>query len=164
MGKDESCLEDLKKEYSEIQKKFGLPDFEKLNEDFSIEKLGENETDYLIREIRRFMSDKFSNYLRFFEAILNPVSAPMFVFSIIKAIGADEKKILEKVYKKLAKFEIELLSLDIEFGEEKEAKFVRESYEEWQKIKGDVSTVVKTVQKNWDNGFDVGANTKNYFG
>ena len=48
---EEDCLDELKKVYLEIQKKYSLPDFDKLNEDFNIEKLADVETEYLIREI-----------------------------------------------------------------------------------------------------------------
>ena len=88
----ESDLENLKKDYEKIQRKHGLPSFQELNEDFQIEKVAEVETDFLVREIRKFMADKFSNYLRFIEAVLQPVNTPMFIFSIIKSIGAEEDR------------------------------------------------------------------------
>ena len=159
---DENNLENLKEDYKKIQEKYDLPEFEKLNEDFQIEKLAETETDFLVREIRKFVADKFMNYLRFIESILNPVNVPMFVFSIIKSIGEDEKKKLTEVYKKLAKCEVELIKLDIEFSEDNEAKFVKESYELWQKIKKDISGVIDVIRKNWDNKLE--SNGKGYFG
>ena len=155
-------LEDLKKDYEKIQREYNLPEFEKLNEDFQIEKIAESETDFLIREIRRFVADKFMNYLRFIESILNPVNVPMFVFSIVKSIGAEEKKKLTDVYKKLAKCEVKLIKLDLEFSRDSEAKFVRESYELWQEIKKDVLGVMEIIEKNWDNKLE--SNGKNYFG
>lgn len=163
MTKDKkSDLEELKKEYAKLQKKYALPDFEKLNKDFQIEKVAESETDFLIREIRRVMAEKFANYLRFTETILNPVNAPMFVFSIIKTMGAEEKKRLTEVYKKLAKIEISLIELDVEFSEERDARFIKEAYKFWQEIKGDVLKTLDAVKKNWDNKFEV--NKKGYFG
>lgn len=158
----ESDLEKLKKDYKKIQKKYALPDFEKLNQDFQIEKAAEVETDFLIREIRRFMAEKFSNYLRFIETILNPVNAPMFVFSIIKTLGIEEKKRLTEVYKKLAKIEISLIELDIEFSEIKDAKFVKDAYKIWQEVREDLLKTIYAIEKNWDNKFEV--DKKGYFG
>ena len=158
----ESSLEKLKKEYNKIQKKYNLPSFEELNEDFSIEKAEEAETDFLIREIRKFMADKFSNYLRFTETILNPVNAPMFVFSIIKTMGVEERKRLTEVYKKLAKIEVRLIELDVEFSEEKDAEFIKESYKQWQEMKRDILSSIGSVKKNWDSKFEV--DKKGYFG
>lgn len=159
---EKSNLENLKKNYKKIQKQYGLPSFDDLNKDFQIEKLAEVETDFLIREIRKFVADKFSNYLRFIEAILNPVNAPMFIFSIIKTIGVKERNKLTGIYKKLAKIEVSLIKIDIEFHEEKEVAFVKESYNLWQEVKKDLLDVVSMIKKNWGNKFEV--NGKSYFG
>lgn len=155
-------LQDLKKNYAKIQKQYDLPSFDELNKDFQIEKVAEGETDFLIREIRKFMADKFSNYLRFIEAILNPVNAPMFIFSIIKSIGIEEKNKLTDIYGKLSKTEIRLIKLDINFAEEKEADFVKESYKMWQEIKKDILDVLEVMKNNLGNKTEV--NGKGYFG
>lgn len=162
MAKQGTDLENLKKDYLEIQKKYDLPSFDELNSDFQIEKSAEVETDFLIREIRKFMADKFSNYLRFTEAMLNPVNAPMFVFSIIKLLGVEEKKKLTKIYKTLTKNEIRLIELDIQFSEEKEIDFVKESYKMWQEIKKDLLEIIEVIKKAENNNFEV--NGKSYFG
>ena len=158
----ESHLENLKKDYAKIQKKYNLPSFKEFDEEFHIEKAAEAETDLLITEIRRFMGDKLSNYLRFIEAILNPANAPMFVFSFIKSIGAEEKKKLAEIFKKLAKIEIKLIELDIEFSEKKEVEFIKESYKEWQDMKKELLNIINEVKKNWDTKSE--ANDKGYFG
>jgi hypothetical protein len=158
----EPDLISLKKDYKEIQEKYNLPSFEELNEDFQIEKTAEVETEHLIREVRKFMADKFSNYLRFTEAILHPVNAPMFVFSIIKSLGVEEKNKLTEVYKKLTKNEVRLIELDVKFSEEKEAEFIKRSYKIWQEVKEDLSEILGRIKDNWDNKFEV--NGKSYFG
>jgi len=155
-------LEELKKDYTKIEKKYNLPIFEKLNEDFQIEKIAEIETDFLLKEVRKLMADKFSNYLRFIEALLNPVNAPMFIFSVVKSINNGEKKKLTEIYKKLAKIEVELIELDIKFLEEKEAEFIKRSYKIWQDIKEDILSVINVIKKNWDSKFE--ANNRGYFG
>lgn len=164
MAKDDKgkSLEDLKKDYEKIRKKYSLPSFKKLNEDFQIEKISEYETDILIREVRKFISEKFSNYLRFIETILHPINCPMFIFSIIKSLGQNEKKKLTDIYEKLVKNEIRLIEIDIDFSEEKEAKFIKESYEIWQEIKKDILEIMDVIKKNWDNKFK--ADKGSYFG
>lgn len=155
-------LDQLKKEYTKIQKKYALPSFEELNKDFQIEKAAEVQTDYLIREIRKFLTDKFSNYMRFIEALLNPVNTPMFVFSVVKSLGVEEKTKLTETYKKLAKIEINLVEVDIEFSEEREAEFIKKSYLVWKDVKNDILDVIGHIKGNWDNKFEV--NKKGYFG
>jgi len=158
----EKSLEKLKEKYLEIQKRFGLPDFDELNREFQIEKIDSDETDYLIREIRKFFAEKFSNYMRFVEALLNPSNSPLFVFSIVKSLNSDDKTILQEVYKKLAKIEVDLIEVDLDFSEEKEAEFIKENYKVWKEIKKDLLKTIEVVKKNWDNKFEDSA--KGYFG
>lgn len=149
MEKDkESDLGALKKNYKLLQGKYSLPSFEDLNRDFGIEKAAEFETDFLIREIRKFVADKSSNYLRFIDTVLNPANAPMFVFSFIKMLGTEEKNKLAEIYKKLIKEEIKLLELDLSFSEEKEAKFIKEFYELWQGTKKELLEIIEKADKN----------------
>ena len=131
----EHNLETLKKDYKELQEKHSLPSFKELNEDFNIEKATEVEVDLLIREIRRFVADKLANYMRFIEAILHHVNVQKWFCSIIKALETQEKDKLTEIYKKLSKNELRLIELDIQFSEEKEANFIKDSCEMWQDMK-----------------------------
>ena len=162
MSKKELSLEKLKKDYQKIQTKYKLPDFKKLNEDFNIEKISETETEYLIREIRRFMGEKFSNYLRFSEVVLNPVNVPMFILSIVKTIKPEDRKKITEVYKKLSRIEVTLIELEIEFSDKKEADFIKESFKNWQEIKKDLLEFTESVKRSWDNESE--KNSKSYFG
>ena len=155
-------LENLKKEYLKLKKKFNLPGFDEMNQDFHIEKLSETESIYLIREVRRFMVEKLSHYMRFVEATLNPSNATLFVFSVVKTLNSEDKKSLSEVYKELMKIELKVVELDLIFDENEEANFVVEVFKTWQKIKKDLSGVLKKVNDNWDK--EVELNNKGYFG
>jgi len=157
--KKEKTLQELKKEYEKIEKKYSLPSFKELNKDFQIEKIAEYETDCLLREVRKFMADKFLNYLRFVESVLHPVNAPIFIFSIIKSIGSEEKRKFEEIYKKLAGIEIKLIEVDIDSSEEKEAEFIKKSYDMWQGIKKEILEIIESIKKA---GKEFGINIKSY--
>ena len=147
----EKTLLELKKDYLEIQIRYNLPSFQELNRDFQIEKIAEYETDILIREVRKFVAEKLSNYMKFVEMIINPVNAPMSIFSLIKSIGQDDKKKLSEIYEKLVKNEIEIVELDLSFSEEKEVQYIKNSNVIWQEIKKDLLEIIGTIKKNWDN-------------
>jgi len=127
--KQECCsnLEDLKKEYEKFKKKYDLPKFFELNKLFDVEEL-DVETDFLLRKIRRIISDRIAGYLRFIETILNPSNAPMFFFKLIKKLESKDKEVLSEIYEVLGSFEIELIKLDLYYEEEKEAKFIKDSF------------------------------------
>jgi hypothetical protein len=162
MDKKESELEKLKENYKKIEKTYHLPDFDKLNSEFSIEKIAEIETDFLVREVARIIGEKFSNYLRFVELILNPSNSPMFIFSLIKTMGENEKKKLSEIYKELARIELNLIELDVDFSDKKEADFINSSYKTWMNMKKDFLEVIEKIKSNWDNKNE--NNSKGYFG
>ena len=161
MQPEKSKLKELKENYSKIQKKYNLPSFDKLNEDFKIEKIAETETDFLVREIRGATGETLENFLRFVEAILNPVNVPMFLFPIIKSLSVEEKKKLSEIYKKLSKLEIDAMKL-IDYSEEKEAEFIKNSYNIWQEIKKDFVKIIEAVEKKLD--IKIEKTEKGYFG
>lgn len=158
----ESNIEEMKKEYEKIAKKHNLPSFNEMNEDFHIEKIAESETEILIREVRRYIGEKMSNYLRVVEAFLNPSNVPMFVFSTVKTISQEDKQKLSDIYKKLSKSEINIIELDLSFSEGKEAGFIRESFEIWQEIKRDFLEIIERVKKKWGSKSE--SAIKGYFG
>lgn len=161
MEKTGMGLEKLKTEYLELHNKHRLPSFKEMNEDFYIEKIAESETDILIREVRRTVGERLENYMRLVENLLNPVNVPMFVFSIIKLIGVEEKNKLQEIYKKLIQNEIKFVERDLEFEENKEAEFIRQSYELWQEIKKELANIFEKVQKDW--GTKKEESSKGYF-
>ncbi len=161
MQSEKSKLKKLKEDYSKIQKKYNLPDFDRLNEDFKIEKVAQEETELLVREIRESVGETLENFLRFVEAILNPVNVPMFLFPIIKSLSVEEKNKLSEIYKKLSKLEIEAMKL-IDYSEKKEAEFIKNSYNLWQEIKKDFVEIIEAVENKLD--VKVEKTEKGYFG
>jgi len=159
---EKSKLEKLKEAYAGLREKHGLPSFKELNEDFHIEKISEHDTDLLICEVRKFIGDKLANYMRFVENLLNPVNVPMFIFSIVKLLDSDEKKSLEEMYKELMKIELRFIELDIEFNEEKEVQFIKDSFEMWQGMKHDILRITEKINSKWDEKSN--SESKGYFG
>ncbi len=153
-------LDDLKKEYGELRKKYNLPDFFELNKLFDIEDV-DAETDFLLRKIRRIVSERIAGYLRFVEVVLNPSNGPMFFFKMIKKLEEEDRKNLLEVSDILGKFEVEVLILDIDYSEENEAEFVNNVFEVFEKeIKGKLLNIIKKmnngnagVKKNSDEGY-----------
>ena len=159
---EEKKLDKLKSDYAKIQKQYKLPSFDHLNEDFWLEEIAGSETDFLTRKIRSKVADHLSRVARFLESILNPVNASMFVFTLVKLVEPEEKRVLSDIYKKLMKMEIEIIRLDIEFNEQKEAAFIKNYFELWQDAKKDLSKFIESIGSKWDNKSE--SNTKGYFG
>lgn len=155
-------LNEVKAQYKKLQEKYPLPNFELLNQEFSIEKIAESQTEVLTREIRRYIADKIFNYLRFIETLLNPANAPMFIFSVIKSMNQDDKKKLNEIYIKLSEIDLELIKLDIESSESKDAEFIGQVYGTWQNIKKELIPILGKLKNIKEN--DEEKSNNKYFG
>jgi len=145
----ESSLEKLKKDYDKLRAKYKLPDFQELNEEFDIEKVAENETECLLREIRKAIMDKAIAYLRFIEMLLNPSNAPLFFLALVKGLTSQDKRILERLYDKIGHFEIDAIELDCRYNEKDEAEFIKKITREWKTIREDMMKLVEVLRRNW---------------
>src|SRR4030042_4612405 len=134
---EESLLEKLKKDYDKLRKKYNLPAFKEVNEAFDIEEVAEQETECLLRQIRKHMMDKVVAYLRFIEMLLNPSNAPMFFFALVKGLTASDKRLLDHLYERLGEFEIDVIALDCKYNEKEEADFINKAVLKWKDIKDD---------------------------
>jgi len=141
-------LKDLKKEYEKIAKKYSLPKFSEMNKRFEIEKLAGRETEMLVREIRRIMMEKASNYFKFSEVFINPGTAPMFFLAAIKKMDGIDKKPLEELYIELGKLEVEAISLENIYDEKKEADFIKKTYKKWEDISKRFGSLMERVMKS----------------
>jgi len=159
---EEWNLKRLKAEYIKFEKKFKLPDFNKLNEEFDIERISEKETDYVLREIRKTIADKLIAYIRFVETMMNPSNGPMFFFMVVKGFTLNDKNLVDTIYKKLAKYEIDVIDLDNKYNEKKEAEFISRIYKEWQDVKEDIDSIVKVIRENLEKVSEKA--DKEYFG
>jgi hypothetical protein len=143
-------LNRLKKDYAKLEEQYKLQSFREINEEFDIEKLQEIESETLLREIRKIIMDKVIAYLRFIEMLLNPSQAPMFFFALLKGLDNEDKKRLEDMYSKLGRLEIEVIDVDNDYSEKKEAEFLLHTLAEWKEIKEEMKKISKALEKSWD--------------
>ena len=141
-------LDEIKTKYLELQKKYPLPGFEQLNEEFDIGKFDFNQ-DTILRDVRKSMVNKFFAILSFTELLLNPSTGSMFYMFLVKGVNSKEKEILDRLFDKLGDIEIDSFELDINYSEKAEAKFISEKYKVWQEIKKELVQVLDSLKKNW---------------
>lgn len=144
-------ITELIDKYKPLQEKYQLPEFSKMNEVFDIEDI-DPESEFILRKIRRSISEKISSYLRFTEIILNPSNAPMFFFKLLKKIDSTDKEALGKIYEELGSSELKMLSLDIEYDEKNEADFILEMYKTFNKeVKEEFLKVIEKLNNGEEN-------------
>ena len=154
-------LKDLKSQYTKVAEKYKLPSFTLINENFEVDRI-ERETECVVREVRKIMMDKIIGYIRFLEMMINPVQAPPMFLIFVRNINAEDKNVIEKVYKNFIELELLSLKLEIDYREEEEAKAIKKILEVWNKTKQDLKAVIEIMEKNWRSGEN--KKEKGYFG
>ena len=158
---EQTNLEKLKKSYEALKKKHKLPNFKYLNENFEIELISE-ETDILLKRIRKQIMEKVFWNLRTLETFINPQSAPIFIFSIIKSFSQQDKDLVGSLYKKLAEFEVEAFGLEAVYDEKAEAALIRRIVDSWKDVSTDLNKLYESMKKNYNLEFK--KQSKSYFG
>jgi len=159
---EEKCsdLEKLKIVYEGFKDKYNLPEFSQLNSVFDLEDV-DLESDCFLRKVRRAVSEKIVGHLRFIETILNPSNAPMFFFRLLKNVEQEDKEFLNRQLDELSIFEIELIKLDLEYDELKEAEFIKKSYIWFFESKERFSKFLDKLMKHHKSSEN---NSKSYLG
>ena len=137
----------FKESYEKLQKKYGLPGFDEINKDFEIEKLKSGS--FMLKDIRRNMIEKVASVIKLFEMMMNPTSAPMFMFAVLKNMKNDIKKEIERLYKELTSITISMVKLDISFDEKAEAEAIKTIFKKWMACKGQIFSICSSMEDAW---------------
>jgi len=152
-------LEELTKNYGILEKKYKLPSFSELNENFEIEKIRKGQ-ETLLRTVRKTMMEKLVNSLGFIESLLSPINAPRMYLSYLKAVSADDKKEMDRIYSVISEIVIASLKLEIDYSEKDEAEMIIRIVKDWESIKPSFRKVIDSMQKPVSNM----VKEKSYFG
>ncbi|HVY01519.1 MAG TPA: hypothetical protein VHA12_02020 [Candidatus Nanoarchaeia archaeon] len=142
-------LEQLKKSYGVYEKKYKLPSFKELNENFEIEKI-ERQSEILPRVVRVVMMEKIMATQRFVESLLAPQQAPRMLYKYIKSMSVEDKKQLDKFYDSFASLMLKSLSLDVEYKEDKECQVIKEIFSVWVSSKKSLHEIISHIQNPKD--------------
>jgi protein subunit release factor A len=144
-------LDKLKKEYKPLQKKYSLPEFERLQEDFDVDRAVYRETSFILRDLRRIIAERLSSYHSLFEMLVNPAGPPVFFYLVIKNLKPDELKEIKKIYDILSKIQIRMIKTDIVYEEKAEAEMIKSCHEQWQDIKPKIKELIESFEKKLEN-------------
>lgn len=127
-------LDEIKKEYAKLEKKYKIPSFKEINEDFDVDKI-DRESECFLRLIRKTMMDKVLNSLNFFEMLLNPMNCPRLYMPFVRVMTQEDKKNIEDIYEKLGRLSIEALDLEISYNEKGEAEMIAKICKVWDECR-----------------------------
>jgi len=142
----EKKLDEIKKAYKELSKKYKLPKFQDINQIFVIERV-DSETDVLAKAIRALIMEKVFNFHAYLEMLINPTAAPRMYHPYQETMSEEHRKMIGKIYGDFSNLIIKSLERDTEYSEKKEAELIREAYESWVSVVPDVKKILEGIRK-----------------
>src|SRR3990167_621299 len=141
-------LEIIREEYEKLAKKYSLPSFKELDEDFEISKAEFSGTT-ILRDMRKLIIAKFASMMNFAELLLNPSNGSMFHMFLTRGISSEDKEILSKIFGEIGEIEIDSFALELNYGEKNEAEFIKKSFSQWQEMKPEFEQIFNSLKINW---------------
>ena len=138
---------DIKKEYKKLEKKYKLPNFEKLDKEFEISTLETDE--FLIRNIRRRINNKLTFFTQIFDSVLFPNPNSLISIHESKSFLEEEKNKMMKFYNKLMILERTSILFDVDPDDKKEAQYINKLFKEWSGIKEKTNKLVEKMKSSW---------------
>lgn len=154
-------IESLKANYDLLKKKYSLPEFKFLNENFEIENI-DPESEIILKAIRKHVTEKVFYVLRSLETFMNPSNAPMFIFDIIKMLSESEKELIKNLYNRIVVYEVEAFGLEAEYDEKNEAEFIKRVSLDWKDISLDLKKIYSAMKIS--DTREAKKSEKSYFG
>ena len=147
--KEEKSAEEL---YSELVKKYSeLPDFDLLNNAFEISTV--ESKDFLLREIIKKIIERMQGFSQLIEELMQG-DAKLSNMYEWKTLDDDMKKKITEIYRDIMIKIRAALELSLDSTEAKEADFVKELYENWQKLKPRLKNLVLQLKEAWKKDVD----------
>jgi len=150
----------IEKVYNKEKKKHNLPDFNKLDFEFEISIIDDGV--FIIREVRRKMSEKIETFTKLLEDVLQPETTVADLHEC-NFFGEEEKEKIFKLYSKLMRINRKSLCLGLNPDDKKEAEFINNVFGEWENIKKDITHVLRKMKEAWEKEAETKENPQ-YFG
>ncbi|MGC8929060.1 MAG: hypothetical protein ACP5OZ_00840 [Candidatus Woesearchaeota archaeon] len=142
----------IKENYEKIKEKYNLPEFEELDKYFDI-----NEIDLKDKEVnnKKILKNIRENILLKIELLIDFFSSVIYFdsesYSIYEAgnFSKKEKNEMFKIFKNLMYIKRSGFKLSIETNEEKDAEFIKMSFERYLSIKDQMIELIDKIKDSW---------------
>ena len=129
-------VNEIEKEYNKLPKKYRLPKFKELNNEFEIGDL-EN-TSFLLRNVLRKIAEKLEFYANLINDVMQPDTSSLSSMHETRFFTDEEKNDMYSLFKKLMKTYRSIIELVLDNDEKKQAEFLNKFFKDWMSIKKEI--------------------------
>ncbi|MBI4154960.1 hypothetical protein HY498_02665 [Candidatus Woesearchaeota archaeon] len=141
--------EKLKEAYEILRKKYNLPNFNDLNNEFEISSIKKPSIEFLLRVIRRRITDKLAMFCNILQALIMPNTGSAVNLHEIKFFTEEDRVKIEKLLSDMMYLERKSLLLDINSKENVEAEFLKTTMEYWPRFSLEMMRIVDKMSSGW---------------
>ena len=141
-------MEELKKEYKILQKKYNLPNFEDLDKEFEIRALEVNKCGILIKAILRVINNKVGIFLNYLEPVVSPPQQIMHYMIEYNNISSEDKKPMYEFYKELSYLYHKDCRIELEDNKVIAAQ-INEIWKKWPSILNKIKLALEKINEAW---------------
>lgn len=135
----------VKEKYAELCKKYELPDFEKINQEFELEAIDLKKSGIFINAIIRVIHSRLQQFLGYLDQFLVPQPSSAFTIFIFKGLTSENRKKILDLYKEIAI--LYQYSLKIILSEENEkVEFINHLWKKYPCIKSQFIIIVDELK------------------
>jgi transcription initiation factor TFIID subunit TAF12 len=139
-------MADNQKQYEELRKKYGLPDYNELEQELEISDI---ESKQLLRHIVMKIADRLDFYTGFLDQTLQPDGSSLHSMHEAKFLDEHSRKKMYSLYMRLMQMNRSLMEISLKRSEKDDADFIRSFFSEWKSIKAELLAFVKMVRDSW---------------
>ena len=148
----EKDLESIEEVYNELCKKYKLPKFKDIDNEFEISCFEKGK--FLTRNILRTIEEKLELGILVLGSIVHPDGATLSSMYEVRFFTDDEKNDMYHLFKKMMKANREIGELLLGNDEREQAEFVNNFFQEWIVIKKKLKGFIGKMKESW--GKDTG--------
>lgn len=140
----------FKEDYEPLREKYNLPSKEELEKEFELDSPEDTQP---LRAVRKKMSEKLEQYVKFIDELMQPDSSFANMYEVRDFSDEDKEKAF-KLFKRMMVLYRETVKLNLNLGEEKDAKFISGFYKAWKEMKPQLIDVITKIQDTWSSDDD----------
>ena len=144
--------EDFKKLYNYKARKYSLPPFEEIDNEFEIYDLFVSRRvppTYIIKNTQRFIVERFWGAINFLHNFLFPNQQSLILMEESQKFTEEEKEQISELMKKLTIIARKGAAIDIKNNEKEIAGYINELYKEWLNLKKDITEIADKNLAKW---------------
>lgn len=141
---------EIKTAYEQLAKKYTLPKYDELDGEFELLYVQNIlEIRYVLRFVRRRMTDKFAWVCNMIQSFLQPNPSSFVSLQESSFFNPEEKKAMGHLLKDLMQYARVSVALDIEGNDKNDAENIKAMHEKWIHSKPELLVILKKLPAGW---------------